>query len=176
MKARALLVLPLLFVTLFAGCSLFPGSGTNRALRDISRLRGMKEPVDKLPQLVHYLSFTGGPFEKERVARAAEAAIVETGWPAILYVEASLNDVSRGKQAQIYLLRAYTEIEGSGAVNKLLEISRDSGRPLYLRVEAVDLIAKLRWRDAKPYLKYLSEDEALPKELRDAAKHALGHV
>jgi hypothetical protein len=170
MKSRALIIAAILLAIAAAGCSIMPGP-TNRALSDIERLSKMKNPVDKIPQLVDYLGFHGS-FGSERVARAAKDAIVETGYPAILYIDASLHDVNRGEQARVYLLRAYTEIQHTGAALKLLDISRDPNETTYLRVEAIKLLVELRWTDAKPYFKHLFEDPKEPKEIRKAAKCA----
>jgi len=174
MKTRVLIIASLLLIIAATGCSMMPGR-TGHALRDIERLSKIKDPVDKIPQLVDYLGFRG-MLGCERVARAAKDAIVETGYPAILYIDASLHDVKRGEQARVYLLRAYTEIQHTGAALKLLDISRDANETIYLRVEAIKLLVELRWTDAKPYFKHLFEDPKEPKEIRKAAKCAYGHL
>jgi thioredoxin-like negative regulator of GroEL len=176
MKKRALLIAPLLLIIAATGCSMIPGTPSNRALHNIKHLRKMKNPADKVPQLADYLSYRAGLFNREQVARAAKDALVETGYPAILYIDASLHDLKRGKQARIYLLRAYTEIEQTGAARRLLDISRDAKETTYLRVEAIKLLAGLHWMDAKPYFKHLSEDPKEPKEIRNAAKSAYKHL
>jgi uncharacterized protein (UPF0147 family) len=176
MKMRVLLVAPLLLVMAATGCSMIPGTPANRAMRDVSRLRKMKDPTDKIPRLVDYLGYRGFLQDSGRVAGAAKDGIVETGYPAILYLDAAMHDPSRNKQARTYLLRAYTEIERTGAVLKLLDMSRDANQPVYLRVESIKLLADLKWKDAKPYFKHLSEDEREPKEVRKAAKRAAGRL
>lgn len=162
MKTRLLVITALILAAGAAGC------GTVAA-RKVERIRRLETPAEKVPLLAEYLGYKGGA----RVVRAAKDGLADVGVSALPYLKAALREKDRGRQARVNLLLTIVEIERSGAVLMLLDLSRDHDEAVYLRAEALRQLGALRWKAARPYMEHLRRDETEPMEIRRAASAAL---